>query len=195
MPGWEKFLFADWHRLRRRCIPEFMTLYTSAAYNNLPHKAASDGLSCQCRAHQGGNASTTPQKETPCVSPCLPSHSSHPPPQPAIVNQAAYREILTRRYFTWFFFFLQEFEPGLPKTYPWRSLDQPLTIYITIPKWKCLFFFFLKCQKWGAGGCSRDFQQQEIKQTNNPPQQQQCSKLWDNLNVIHLTPALVLPAK
>lgn len=42
-------------------LPEFMTLYTLSAYSNLPHTAAQEVLGCLCWAHQGRNASPTPQ--------------------------------------------------------------------------------------------------------------------------------------
>lgn len=77
MPGWGKFLLADWHWLRHRLTPEFMFLYTSSAYNNLPHEAPGGGVGCQCQAHH-------PQKETLCISPCISSPDSHPSPWPTI---------------------------------------------------------------------------------------------------------------
>lgn len=58
--------------------------------------------------------------------------------------------------------FLQEFEPGLSKIHPWRSLDWPLMKYITIQKWKCHLFKFFDARSEGQEVAEEIFSSKEI---------------------------------
>lgn len=80
--------------------------------------------------------------------------------------------------------FWEDLEPGLPRTHPWRTVDWPLTSYITTAKWKCHLFKCFYAQSEGQEVAEEIFHSKALKKLT----QQQCSKLWDNLNIIHLTP-------
>lgn len=87
--------------------------------------AAEEGLGCLCWAHQGRNASPSPQKNPSVFSP-VSSPDSHPSPWPTIIKQAASWEKKSQGGISYDFCFYQNLSPGFPKHTWWRSLDWPL---------------------------------------------------------------------
>lgn len=139
-PGWENFLLADWHRLKRQCSqdlwPSTVCLLTATFLTQQPKRCWA-----VCAGLTRAEMLPSPFKRNPLCFPLYPVLTAillHGPPSKNKLPPKKY----SQGAISYDFCFYQNLSLGFPKRTHEGLWIGPLTKYITIAKWKCHWFNF-----------------------------------------------------